>query len=85
MPDPAEPTKEPRRQRHYFGWVMLGMVVLLFASTAALFKWGDMEKMPGFVQIWKARGDVLVSQIRFGRGGSGGSAFIIFRRSRLHT
>src|SRR5438045_509262 len=67
----AETPQPPRRERHLFRWFLLSLLVLLFASTAALFQWGDMESMPGFVKIWKLRGEVLVCQIRYGRDNQG--------------
>src|SRR5437868_5964920 len=66
----AEPPQPPRRERPVFRWVFLTLTLLLLASTAAFFKWGDSEKLPGFAKVWKLRGDVLVNQIRFGRDAS---------------
>src|SRR4051812_10279170 len=65
MQDPAEPTEPRPRQRHLFRWVLGAMLGLLFASSAALFQWGDMEFMPGFVQIWKLRGELLVKRVKY--------------------
>src|SRR4051812_711607 len=65
--DPVEPSEPRPRQRHLGTWLFGAMLGLIFASTAALFQWGEMKYAPGFVKIWKLRGDVLATQYKYGR------------------
>jgi tetratricopeptide (TPR) repeat protein len=67
MQENAEPPKPCPRQRHVARWVFLTLLMLLFASIAVVFVWGESEKMPQFVQIWGMRCKVLSNQVRFGR------------------
>ncbi|MDB6031225.1 MAG: hypothetical protein JWM16_1563 [Verrucomicrobiales bacterium] len=63
----SELAKPRPRATHVFPWLCLTLLVLLFASKTALFGRGDLEQRWGFVKILKLRGEVLVSQVRYGR------------------
>src|SRR5262245_56173706 len=67
MPVNAEPTNPPRRKRHRLRWIILWMMAIIFAGAFIVIKWGDSEKMPGFVKVWKLRADVLRNQVKYGR------------------
>src|SRR4051812_31310975 len=63
----AEPSEARPRQRQLGTWLLVAMLVLLFASSAVMYRVMTMANPPDHVQIWKLRGEVLVNQLRYGR------------------